>query len=141
MGNASQVASAASNTSQGVPSPAPSTTLSSGIGNDLVRILGGSSASAPAIPADTEQSDSTAAAGGAQEEALQARQEVERLKKRCAQLESSLQSQSLAQRRLQTELATFQVMARDELRHVLHSRAGSNPAAAHHLDPSLSSHH
>jgi len=45
--------------------------------------------------------------------------ELERLRRKCAQLESSLQSQGLAQRRLEAELENYKTLARDELRQVL----------------------
>lgn len=49
--------------------------------------------------------------------------ELERLRRKCAQLESSLQSQCLAQRRLETELSNYQALARDEMRQLLCTRA------------------
>lgn len=45
--------------------------------------------------------------------------ELERLRKRCAQLESSLHSQGLTRRRLEAELENYKAVARDELRQIL----------------------
>lgn len=45
--------------------------------------------------------------------------ELERLRRKCMQLESSLQSQGLAQRRLEAELENYKTLARDELRQVI----------------------
>jgi len=53
--------------------------------------------------------------------------ELERLRRKCSQLESSLHSQALVQQRLESEIAHFHTLARDELRHVLNARV-----VAHH---------
>lgn len=45
--------------------------------------------------------------------------ELERMRRRCVQLESLLQSQGLAQRRLETELTNYQALAREELRQLM----------------------
>lgn len=49
--------------------------------------------------------------------------EVERWRRKCAQLESSVQSQVLTQRRLETELAQYQALARTELQQLLRAKA------------------
>lgn len=58
----------------------------------------------------------------AEAEASATEVELEQLRHKCAQLESSLRSQGLAQRRLETELASYQALARDELRQLLCAR-------------------
>merc|ERR1712217_629005 len=45
--------------------------------------------------------------------------ELDHLRQKCLQLELSLQSQALAQRRLETELAQHQALAQEELRRLL----------------------
>jgi len=59
--------------------------------------------------------------------------ENERLRRKCAQLESSLHSQGLAQRRLETELAHYRTTARDELRQILCAKTHHAAAVAHHM--------
>eukprot|EP00929_Paragymnodinium_shiwhaense_P059254 TRINITY_DN29668_c0_g2_i9.p1 TRINITY_DN29668_c0_g2~~TRINITY_DN29668_c0_g2_i9.p1 ORF type:complete len:918 (-),score=180.44 TRINITY_DN29668_c0_g2_i9:75-2828(-) len=73
------------------------------------------SCSAAAAEAQGEGQGEAAAAAAA----AATSDELERLRRRCAQLESSLASQSLAQRRLEVEHAHFQAIARNELRQVL----------------------
>merc|ERR1712054_142934 len=64
--------------------------------------------------------------------------ELDRLRRKCAQLESSLQSQGLAHRRLEAELASYHALARDELRLALSSRTASSVAPATSVTPAPS---
>lgn len=57
--------------------------------------------------------------------------ELDKLRRKCSQLESSLNSQGLVNRRLEAELASFHALARDELRQVLSScTAAASTASA-----------
>lgn len=54
-------------------------------------------------------------------------EQLEKAKRRCAHLESSLHSQGLAQRRLETEFMNFQVRTQEELRRLLRASVPSGP--------------
>eukprot|EP00429_Kryptoperidinium_foliaceum_P131738 CAMPEP_0176271036 /NCGR_PEP_ID=MMETSP0121_2-20121125/45001_1 /TAXON_ID=160619 /ORGANISM="Kryptoperidinium foliaceum, Strain CCMP 1326" /LENGTH=227 /DNA_ID=CAMNT_0017611185 /DNA_START=39 /DNA_END=720 /DNA_ORIENTATION=+ len=72
----------------------------------LAAAVGG--AAAPAEAHEVAAAEESSAAGPISE--------LERLRRKCAQLESSLRSQALTQRRLETELANYQALARDDMR-------------------------
>lgn len=57
-------------------------------------------------------------------------EELEKFRQKCAQLEKTLHTQALAQRRLETEFTHYQQQARDELRHALSTKGYSGAAPA-----------
>jgi len=71
------------------------------------------------------RSTSGGADGGQNRSTVSTEDEVDKLRRRCTQLESSLASQGLAHRRLESELAHYQALARNELRQVLCAKAAN----------------